>query len=229
MAGFDVRLYATAALMTLLIFASIYSLNMFFESQREQYVTEQMNEIVDDFEEIETAYYFMDLVAQQNNSCDILKSELDYLESRLWVLDGRIKSYRDITKDFANDEFYIREKKKLNRREVIHLAMLSKLKKTCNYNHTIVLYFYGQCEQNRRCDEQGYVLTYINQNIDPEISILSFDADRNISAVDSLIKLYNVTEYPCVVVEGHTHCGLHTSDEMMALMCQYSPSLSICK
>lgn len=229
MAGTDVSIYLKAALITTLLLLSIYSLNLFLNEKREEAVTEKMNEIIEDLEEVESTYYLVDyMTSENNNTCDSLISALNHLEARLWSLDARIKTYRDMTKDIQNDEFYIREKEKLNRREVIHISMLEKVKKQCNYNQTIILYFYGLCEQNLKCDEQGFVLSYINDKIDPELAIFSFDADRNVYAIKALMDYYNVTELPCVVIEGHTHCGLQNKDQIEQLLCKYSKTLSIC-
>jgi hypothetical protein len=228
MAGIDVGLYAKAAVITTLLLASIYYLNTFLGEKREAAVTERMNEVVEDMEEIESAYYLTEYLMADNNTCDTLISLLNHLEGRLWSLDARIKTYRDMTKDITTDEFYINEKEKLNRREVIHLSMLEKIRRQCGYNQTIILYFYGMCEQNLKCDEQGFVLSHINNRIDPEISILSFDADRDVYAVKALMEHYNATELPCVVIEGHTHCGLLNKDQVEKLLCNYSPTISIC-
>jgi len=225
----DVRTLVVAAVLTIIIFAVIYSTNIFLEGEREKTIKVKMDEILEDFEEIETVSYLMSLLSEKNDTqtCFVLKSELEYLESKLWSLDSRIKEYMQISREFTSDEFYRREKRKLNRREIIQLSLLEKMRKICGYNQTVILYFYGECEKNKKCEQQGFVLTYINNLIDPEIAIFSFDADLNISSVNALIKLYNVTDFPCVVIEGHTHCGLHDRDEMMDLLCRYS-RLSIC-
>ena len=258
MARVDVKIILAAALLTVFLFMGIYTLNVFLGHKREQVVERKMNEIIEDFEEIETAAYLMEFIIDYNqiegcnavntinlnindtstlndtctannrNTCNILRSELEYLETKLWKLDMRIRGYGEITRDFTNDEFYLREKRKLNRREIIHLSMLTRLRKMCGYEQTIILYFYGECKKNKKCDEQGFVLTYINQLIDPEIAIFSFDSDLNISSVDTLTKLYNITEYPCVIIEGNTHCGLHNKHEMIELLCKYNGNLSIC-
>jgi len=227
-AGIDLKIYLTAAAITLLLFALIYVVNYYFNERRERIVEAKMNEIIDDFEEIETTYYLMEYLGGGGRTCDVIVEEISYLESKLWKLDGRIRGYREVTKDFASDEFYIQEKKRLNRREIIHMSMLDKVRKRCGMNQTIILYFYGQCKRDRKCDEQGFVLTYINQKIDPEIAIFSFDTDLSLSSVNALTKLYNVTEYPCTVIEGRTHCGLHDKDELETLLCEYSPGLTIC-
>ncbi|OYT26430.1 MAG: hypothetical protein B6U97_03880 [Candidatus Altiarchaeales archaeon ex4484_96] len=231
MAKLDLKTIIQAALLTLAIFVSIYFLNLMMESEREKTINNKMNEIISDFEEIETTYYLMEYMGEEqklrNRTCEAMKKELEYLESKLWKLDMKIRDYREITKDFINDEFYIREKAHLNRREIIHFTMLEKMRDRCDYNHLIILYFYGECDVNKRCDDQGFVLTYINQLIDPEISIFSFDMDLGLSSVNALAEIHNISELPCVVVEGVSYCGMHNKAEMVDIICEHS-NISIC-
>ena len=131
--------------------------------------------------------------------------------------------------EFGGEDFYVMEKRRLNRREIVQLSLIGRLKKTCHYNNTVILYFYGNCKNETNCGEQGYVLSYINEKIDPEITILSFDGDRGVEVVNTLMKAYNVTSFPCIVVEGHSYCGLHNRDSVESILCENSPDLSICK
>ena len=230
MAKLDKKIFLQAALLTVMIFVSIYALNMAIEGEREKAVTNKMNDIISEFEEIETTAYLMEYMGEENrnNTCDVMRKEIGYLEEKLWKLDIKIKDYREITKDFMNDEFYIREKRKLNQREIIHMTMQKKMMAACGVNYTTILYFYGECDKNKQCDEQGFVLSYINQQVDDEISIFSFDKDLEIPAVNALMELYNVTRLPCVVVEGNTYCGLHDRDEMMDIICRHG-NISLCR
>ena len=230
MAGLDRKTLFQAGILTIAIFVSIYALNMAIESEREKSVTGKMNDIVSEFEEIETTSYLLDYMGEEhrNNTCGVMKKELSYLESKLWKLDVKIRDYREITKDFMNDAFYIQEKRKLNQREIIHMTMQKKMMEACGTNYTTLLYFYGECDKNKQCDEQGFVLSYINQQIDTEISIFSFDKDLDIPAVNALMELYNVTLMPCVVVGGEAYCGLHDKDQMIEIICRHG-GVSMCK
>ncbi len=229
MARVNLKVLIQAAVLTVAIFTSIYALNMIMESEREKVITERMDEIISDFEELETTTYLMEYMGEKsrNNTCSVLMKELEYLESKLWKLDVKIRNYREVTQNFMNDAFYIQEKKRLNRREIIHLTLLERMRTLCKFNHTVILYFYGECGRNRLCDEQGFVLSYINQKIDPEISIFSFDTDLGLTSVNALIEFHNITMLPCVVVEGDAYCGLHDNAEMTEIICEHG-NVSIC-
>jgi len=229
MAGGNVKTFILAGVLTTLLFLSIYSLNLFLDSQREKRIEHDMDSLIEEMEDIEASYYLIEYLADRNGSCEAVIEQLNYLESRLWKLDQRINNYRDAQEAFTSEEFYIREKRRLNRREIIQLSLLGRVKTMCGYNQTVILYFYGNCKTTPNCGEQGFVLSYINEMIDPEIVILSFDGDRETQVVNTLMKAYNVTGYPCLVIEGSTYCGLRNRDEVEGLLCRHSPGLSICK
>jgi hypothetical protein len=228
MAGGNVKTFVIAGILTILLFLVINHLNTSMDEGREEAIVSKMDEVLEDFEDIESSYYLMEYLSATNASCDAVIKQLSYLEQRLWRLDNKIKEYYEIVQDFGGEEFYLREKRRLNRRALIQLSMLAKVQEYCNYNQTVILYFYGNCKTDPRCGQQGFVLSYINEKIEPEIVIFSFDADRDVESVKTLMHAYEVNKLPCMVIEGHTHCGLRNNQETEGLLCKYSPHLSIC-
>jgi len=67
----------------------------------------------------------------------------------------------------------------------------------------------------------------MNREIDEELSIFSFDADLELPSISVLTQFYNVTEYPCMVIEDGTYCGLRDKRMMTDVLCQ-GRNLSIC-
>ena len=96
------------------------------------------------------------------------------------------------------------------------------MKHKCGYEQTIVLFFYQNSESCKKCDDQSFVLTDINRDIDDKIAIFSLDTELNITAIKLLGTFYNVTEYPCTIVENTTMCGIHSRDELLMKICEYT-------
>jgi hypothetical protein len=224
----NVKTFILAGVLTVLLFLAIYGLNGLMDTQRQSNVEAGMGGLIDDMEDIEASYYLMQYLEDQNTSCDSLITQMNYLEAKLWKFDEKIKNYKDAQEEFGGEEFYIQEKNRLNRREVMQLSILGKVKKACSYNHTIILYFYGNCKTVPNCGEQGFVLNYFNEMTDNGMTILSFDGDRDTQVVNTLMKAYNVTSFPCLVVEDGTYCGLRNRDELQNILCDKSPYLAIC-
>ncbi|MCX6695332.1 MAG: hypothetical protein NTU61_03465 [Candidatus Altiarchaeota archaeon] len=222
----DRSIFLKAFVITVLLFISLYSLNVYLNSQREVVLDARMNEILEEFDEVQALTSLMKVFGE-NATCLTLKSRMKLLDTKIWKLGDKIDSYRQISRDYMNDPYYQIQKEKFNRQEVIYFTILKEMKSQCDLNQTEVLYFYRNSQDCKQCDDQSYVLNYYNNRIDPEIATFSFDADLNLTSVDVLLSIYNVTEYPCIVVEGDTNCGLQNSDQMKEILCRRN-NLSIC-
>ncbi len=221
------RLFLTAGIITALIFTSIYSLNLILGDKREDAILNRMEEINEEFSEMQTITYLM-RVYGENITCIALREQMSYLDEKIWKLGEKIDSYRKVTEEFSSDPFYINQKKRFNRQEVVYLTMMRDMKEKCGIDQLIVLYFYGKCDENGKCDEQSFVLTYINKKIDPEIALYSFDTDLDLPSIDILKTIYNITELPAIVVEDETYEGFHDRGKLEEILCSHQ-NLSICK
>lgn len=184
--------------------------------------------ILDEFDEVSTSYRLLEYFYEKNDSCGVLMNQLLYLEDSLWRLGNEIESYNDPNKKSEGNYFYLSGKRRVNRWEVTHFSMLSKVKNKCGLNQTIILYFYGECRKNNKCNEQGLELDSIRSSFGTNVSVFSFDADLNTSAVNSLITAYKVDALPCIVIDGETHCKFMDSGEITNLICPVKPNLPAC-
>jgi hypothetical protein len=224
----DRSIFVKAFLITLALFLSVYSINLYLNYEREKAVDQRMNEVVDEFEEFQALNNLMEVYGQ-NATCLTLTSRIKLLDTNIWRLGEKIDSYRQLSRDYMNDPYYQDQKEKFNRQEVIYLSILKEMKKSCELNQTEIMFFYKKSEECPTCDDQSYVLNYFNQRIDPEIAIFSFDSDLNLPSVDTLRGIYNVTEYPSLVVEDSVYGGLRDRDELQKILCDKSNgTLSVC-
>jgi hypothetical protein len=223
----DKKTFLLAAFITLLMFISVYALNLFLNMEREKIILTRMDEITEEFEEMHAISSLM-RVFGENVTCLALKSELAYLDTKIWKLGDKIDKYREVTREYWDDPFYIKQKGKFNRQEIIYLSMLKEMKMKCGgMNQTIILFFYKRAEDCKECDAQSFVLANINRRIDPEIAIFSFDCGLNLSSVNVLVDFYDITEFPCTIVEDKRYCGLRNRNDLEGILCEHG-DLSIC-
>jgi len=223
----DKKLLLTAGAITALLFATIFGLNTLLNERREEIVLNRMQELTEEFSETQTMMYLMQAYGE-NVTCIALREQMSYLDEKIWKLGNKIDSYQKVVKEYSDNPFYLNQKSKFNRQEVMYLSMMKEMKQECEINQTIVVYFYGRCDEGVKCDEQSYVLTYINERIDDEIALFSFDTDLNVASVGLLKAIYNITELPAIVVEEHKYEGFHNKNEVESILCNHS-NLSICK
>ena len=219
-------IFITAAIITVMLFISIYSFNMFLNTQRERVVIERMEQVIDEYQEIQALSLMSDVFGKEM-TCLSLEKRLAHMDKTLWDTGIKIDRYREVTEKFIIDPFYLNQKKKFNRNEVIYLSMLKGMKDWCEFNQTVILYFYKKKEYCPDCDDQAFVLTDLNKEIDSEIAIFSFDSNLELPSIDTLELFYSIDSYPCIVIEDDTYCSLHDKNQLTARLCDYR-NLSIC-
>lgn len=213
-------IFLKAFVITILILVSIYSLNHFLNIQREEVVVDRMEQILDEYQEIQALSLMADTFGT-DITCVSLENTLSHMDKTLWDTGVKIDRYREAKQQFVTDPFYIDQKKKFNRNEVIYLSMLKDMKEKCTINQTIIQFYFKKKEFCDDCDAQSFVLTDINKEIDPEIAIFSFDADLDLPSVNTLQAFYNITYFPCLVVEDETYCGLKDKDDIIDILCSH--------
>jgi len=219
-------IFIVAAIITVMLFISVYSFNLFLNVQRERVVINKMEEVIDEFQEIQALSLMSDVFGKEM-TCLSLENRLAHMDKTLWDTGIKIDKYREVTEKFITDPFYLNQKRKFNRNEIIYFSMLKGMKDWCKFNQTIILYFYKKKEDCLNCDAQSFVLTDLNKEIDDEIAIFSFDSDLELPSVRTLELFYNIDSYPCLVIEDDTYCELHNKNKLVDQLCNYK-NLSVC-
>jgi hypothetical protein len=220
------KLFIAAGIITVALFVLIYSLNIFMASGRESVLSEKMNSVIDQYEELQTLSLMANSFGNES-TCIALTGSLAEMDKTLWDLGTKLDNYRKVTEEYLNDPFYLEQKAKFNRREMLYYLLLKDLKARCGLDSPTVLYFYKKKESCLDCDAMSFVLTNVKQDA-KGLSVFSFDSDLGVSSVRTLEKYYNITSYPCLVIEESTHCGLLNRDEFISTVCQQK-NFSQCK
>ncbi|MBD3388661.1 MAG: hypothetical protein GF416_06295 [Candidatus Altiarchaeales archaeon] len=220
-------IFAKALVLTVFVLVVIYSINVYINEKREANLESRMEATIDTLEEMEALTQLMRMFGE-NATCVTLKSQLELLDQNIWRLGDKIELYKRLTEEYMTDPYYLKQKRRFNRQEVLYLSLLTQVRDKCDIDQTVILYFYRRGEDCKQCDDQAYVLDHLNKRIDEELAIFSFDSDLNVSSVNVLAEVYGVGEHPCTVIEGNTYCGLRDKDEIERLLCENSPNVSIC-
>lgn len=219
------KLFVAAGIITVALFILIYSLNIFIASGREKVLSERMDIVIDQYEEMQT----LSLMANSfgsNSTCLALQGSLAAMDKTIWDLGTKIDNYRKITEEYLKDPFYIEQKTKFNRRELLYYLLLKDTKARCGMGSPTILFFYKKAEECSNCDAMSFVLTDVKREA-KDISVFSFDSNLGISSVATLEKYHNVTSYPCLVIEEHRYCSFYNKDRLIDTICR-EKNFSLC-
>ena len=129
-------------------------------------------------------------------------NKLDYMESRLGSDNPNV--------------LWIKEYYSLL--EIRHWLFMNKIKKDCNSKNPLILYFYSNKGDCPKCEEQGYVLSYIRKKY-PATRVYSFDININNTALDSIKDIFKITnkELPILIINGKVHYGFKDRTDIESL------------
>ncbi|OGB74336.1 hypothetical protein A2V68_01105 [candidate division Kazan bacterium RBG_13_50_9] len=88
--------------------------------------------------------------------------------------------------------------------EIRHYLLMQEAASRCGRDFDLILYFYSndpkQCEE---CDNQGYILSYLQEKLGyDQVKMYSFDIRSSSPAVQTLVELHHVKNAPLTVVNG---------------------------
>jgi len=204
--------YISAFLITGVIFATAIVANNFFNKKRIEQLRSIEEGIAIDILSLETQF---ELLKEQ--SCKsiaenpILSRELDTLAKKLSFAEARLG---------ADNEEVLRLKRHYSLLEIKDLLLMQKVSEKCDELKPIfLLYFYsneeGTCAD---CEKQGHVLTELSRDY-PQLRIYSFDYNLDLSAIETLISLENISsELPALVVNNTTYSGFKSTEEIQELL-----------
>jgi hypothetical protein len=211
------RTFIAAFVITAFLLITIVILGNLMNTERKEYVEEQVK-IISDMNEVQT-YVLLSDVYGDRLACLAFKKKLTEWDTTLWDLGLKLESYRVATEEFQKDPFYLEQKRLFNENEVLYMTFLTKLKKECDLNTTIISFFYKNSEDCRKCDDQSFVLTDLKRSLKDDVAIFSYDMDLNITNINLLSEYYEITEYPCVVINEAKFCGIQDKAFIMEKIC----------
>jgi hypothetical protein len=81
----------------------------------------------------------------------------------------------------------------------------------------------------RQLRVQGEELAYLEQRSNYTLVATVLDANINISPVQAIDRIYNVSSYPTIIInENSTYVGYEDTAQLTKTLCQYAPSFSLC-
>ena len=200
--------YIIAAVITLFVFmvgiyAGSYTSNLKFES-----LYDLQNKIRSETIGTELQYQIV-----SDNPCSIFEpslftEDLNKIGSRLTEMESQLG---------VDNKAVISLKEYYHLLEVRHFLFMKQALKECKNDYGLVLYFYSNAGDCQDCQEQGYVLSYINK-MEPAFNIYSFDVNIENPALKTLKKYYNITVVPSIVVNEKAYQGFQSREKLQSLI-----------
>lgn len=201
-------------LIALFIFLAGFYAGTFFDSSRIVDVNEILIKAQMDTDSLITENDFFNTFGVTD--CGLLNKRMNYLGESLSEVGKTLSRYD--AKNMANDYEYgiLKEKYFLLELKVYNLK--KRMSDVCAENAQPTILFFYNTENNQESLNQGYALDSVVKK-NKGLSVFSFDADFNNTAVQSLVFYYNVTKAPTIVINfNDIHSGFVSEGELNALI-----------
>ena len=143
------------------------------------------------------------------------KKELDIITLKIRTIG---KDLEHLEREWGYEDKRVLELKRYYNLLLIRLYLLTeKIKKTCNFNYTTILFFYSN--EKKYLDvsiKQGKYLDYIVYKYGPKnVKVFPIEVYlTNLTSVKLLFEHYNCTKIPCLIINGKKYEGLLTVKEL---------------
>lgn len=217
---------------TIFLFATIVLVGSLMNEKREDYIDSQFDRLSEDFKSMQTLFLMADSYDNEM-ACLAFETKLKDLDRYVWKLGEKIDKYRSASEEFQKDKYYLTQKVIFNENEVFYLLLMRSMINKCNLSKEVIMFFYQNSEDCKKCDDQSFILADINTLDDDkgeqEVAVFSFDMDLNITELKLLSQYYKVDQYPCVVIGEENYCGIQDKNFIIEKICEKHPEMKICE
>lgn len=211
------KVYMIAGVISLILYLAGLFTGYFFQKIFLGEVEKNILEVKKDLENAQLEYMFLTLKAK--GSCQILSSLTNELTSRLYhILSELIKLER------VQNQRLVEVKNDYTLLAIRAWILKSSTKEVCQEDVLPILYLYSiPCDE---CLEQGKILDEIKLVYPNKILTFTIDAGVNLPIVQTLVKSYNITKTPALIVEEDVYQGLVKKEELKNIICSKLRSIA---
>src|SRR3989344_1425028 len=193
----DWKKYAYTFLITAVIFATAILASNFFNQRKINEIKNIESRIAVDILSSETQFSLLSELSCTDIGSSFLSKELGELGDKL--------SYTEENRG-SDDAEVINLKRYYSLLQIKDFLLSQKIRERCGKNSEAgalsIIYFYsnkGDCDD---CEKEGFVLTRLRQDY-PELRVYSFDYNLDLSALQTLISIYDIDYKPPVLLIGN--------------------------
>ncbi len=208
----DKTKYILTFLITAIIFVVMLYINNYLDQAKIGDVKNVQDQIALDLLSSETQFDLLkEASCKSVTGPSTLSQEINSLSTKLSYLEANDQG------EPSDELIYL--KKYYSLLEIKDYLLSQRLTEKCGSKPISILYFYGKRSDCAECKKMGDVLTYLREQY-PEMRIYSFDANIDLSALDTMKSIYKIsnTTLPAIVYNDDTYVGFKSIEEMKNLI-----------
>lgn len=209
--------YLVVFLITIGIFVTVFYISNVLTNRKLAELNTIQNNISVDLLSAETQYSLLGELDCSQVTSTVLSDQLNDLSKKIEYLENSSGKSEELTQ----------LEKQYSLLEIKDYLLMKEITNRCGQKSVFILYFYTTSDNCSECVKQGYVLTDLRQKY-PALRVYSFDYGLNLSAVETLIKIYGIkdTVLPALVSDRQVYTGFHSVEDIEKLIPKLKATLS---
>ncbi len=201
----DIKRYIVVFLITLALFITTLGISYFFSNRKIESIKSIQDQVGIDIMSSETQFQLLQELSCKDVAANTLSDTLNELADKIAYSEENLKNSDQVTE----------LKRYYSLLEIKDYLLMQKIKAKCGTTVVPVFYFYTTAENCSECIKQSAVLTQIRSNY-PELRVYSFDYNLDLSALQSLIKIFKVedTKLPALVINDKLYTGFQSIEDI---------------
>ncbi|MBP9765840.1 MAG: hypothetical protein KBD12_01225 [Candidatus Pacebacteria bacterium] len=202
----DILRYIIVFFITLTLFLTAIWLSSFINDYKLNDIKDVQDKISLDISSSETQFQLLQGMSCKDVSASTLSDALNNLAEKITYSEQNIKQ-RDQVSDL---------KKYYSLLEIKDYLLMQKIKEKCNMPVIPIFYFYTTSENCANCVKESAVLSEL-RNKYPELRVYSFDYNLDLSALDTLKKIFKVDDkkLPAIYINDKLYTGFQSEEDIL--------------
>ena len=202
----DIKRYIVVFIITLALFVTTLGISYFFSNRKIQNIKNIQDQVGIDIMSSETQFQLLQELSCKDVAANTLSDTLNELADKIAYSEENLKN---------NSEQVTELKRYYSLLEIKDYLLMQKIKAKCGTTVVPVFYFYTTAENCSECIKQSAVLTELRKKY-PELRVYSFDYNLDLSALQSLIKIFKVedTKLPALVMNDKLYTGFQQVEDI---------------
>jgi hypothetical protein len=202
----DILRYIVVFFITLTLFLSAIWLSSFINNNKLDEIKDIQDKISIDISSSETQFQLLSSISCKDVSASALSDELNNLADKVSFSEQNIK----------NKDQVIDLKKYYTLLQIKDYLLMQKIQQKCNMPIVPIFYFYTTRDNCSNCVKQSAVLSQLRTKY-PELRVYSFDYNLDLSALDTLKKIFKVDDkkLPAIYMNDELYTGFQSEEDIL--------------
>ncbi len=201
----DTMRYVVVFVITAALFLTTLALSSFLSGRKIKNIKSIQDTVAIDIMSSETQFQLLQELSCKDVAANTLSDTLNELADKIAYSEQNIRNKEEVTE----------LKRYYSLLEIKDYLLMQKIKAKCGTTVVPIFYFYTTAENCSECIKQSAVLTELRKKY-PEARIYSFDYNLELTALQSLIKIFKVedTKLPALVINEKLYTGFKSMEEI---------------